>query len=364
VAKVKFFVEQAVFFATENDGARVVIHELRREHPGGLRQRVILAFPRGRADDVLERTDGLDQGIRNGGRLDQIEGVNRHFLRVAKLAARCDNAQIMQPKILHGSSHAADVIRAFGTDEHDGGKRVHKSQYFITAWRNTSTENRFSNNLIDPKVTALMTIRYPRIMDALHQHQVLEFIGQIVNIPKAELETFCQQASYREIHAGTDLVRAGEVCRELWFIHTGTFRYYLLTNGQDHTKDFSPRLSLCTALTSLVTRTPSQIYISAIQKAQISVWNGDDILERFNSNLPWQTLARRLIEGLYIRKERREVSFLTENASARYRRFQSEFHSIAHGEDTSERVPQHYIASYLGMTPETLSRVRRKLRPR
>ena len=195
-----------------------------------------------------------------------------------------------------------------------------------------------------------------------HKVQIREFVRRLVPIPEAELEAFCQRATYRDVPAGTDLVRAGEVCHELWFIHEGTFRYYLLTHGQEYTKDFSPRQSLCTALTSLVTQTPSQIYLGALENAHISVWDGEYILELFDSTLPWQTLARRLIQWLYIRKESREVSFLTENALERYQRFLREFPSIAGFEDVSERVPQHHIASYLGMTPETLSRVRRQLR--
>jgi CRP-like cAMP-binding protein len=199
-------------------------------------------------------------------------------------------------------------------------------------------------------------------MDEAHRSQIRAFTARIVPIPEAELEAFCLRANYREIPAGTDLVREGEVGQELWFIHTGTFRYYLLTDGEEHTKDFSPALSFCTALTSFVTETPSQIYLSALQDAQISVWDGDYVLKLFDSSSPWQTLARRLVQSLYIRKERREVSFLTENALERYRRFQAEFPTIAHSEDAAERVPQHLIASYLGMTPETLSRVRRKLK--
>ena len=101
-------------------------------------------------------------------------------------------------------------------------------------------------------------------MHEKHKVQIREFVRRLVPIPEAELEAFCQRATYRDVPTGTDLVHAGKVCHELWFIHEGTFRYYLLTHGQEYTKDFSPRQSLCTALTSLVTQTPSQIYLGAL----------------------------------------------------------------------------------------------------
>ncbi len=83
---------------------------------------------------------------------------------------------------------------------------------------------------------------------------------------------------------------------------------------------------------------------------------------RAEHSLAWQKLFRLLAQGLYIRKEQREISLLIDDALGRYLRFQKTFLSLAAFRDVEERVPQHMIASYLGMTPETLSRVRRELR--
>jgi CRP-like cAMP-binding protein len=195
-----------------------------------------------------------------------------------------------------------------------------------------------------------------------HYQQIKIFVGNRVSLPEKDLEAFCTEATERHYSKGQDFIRASEVCQELLFIHQGAFRYYLLTEGKDHTKDFSPEGTFCTAFTSLVTQTPSDIYIAALEPAQVSVWNSEAFMSRAENSLSWQKLFRLLAQGLYIRKEQREISLLSDDALRRYLRFQETFPSLADFQDVEERVPQHMIASYLGMTPETLSRVRREVK--
>jgi CRP-like cAMP-binding protein len=195
-----------------------------------------------------------------------------------------------------------------------------------------------------------------------HQHQVKTFLGRITSLPETEILSFCDAAKERSYLKSQEFARAGEVCHELMFIHRGAFRYYLLTQDKEHTKDFSSEGTFCTAFTSLVTQTPSAIYIAALEDAEVSVWQAEAFTQRAEHSFAWQKLFRLLAQQLYIRKEQREISLLADDALQRYLRFQKTFPSLAGFMDVEERVPQHMIASYLGMTPETLSRVRRELR--
>jgi CRP-like cAMP-binding protein len=195
-----------------------------------------------------------------------------------------------------------------------------------------------------------------------HYQQVKTFVGNLVSLPEIDLEAFCTEAGPRYYSKGQDFIRTGEVCQELLFIHTGAFRYYLLTDNKDHTKDFSPEGTFCTAFTSLVTQTPSDIFIAALEDAEVSVWPAEAFTKRAEASLAWQKLFRLFAQVLYIRKEQREISLLSDDALRRYLHFQKTFPSLANFKDVEERVPQHMIASYLGLTPETLSRVRRELK--
>jgi CRP-like cAMP-binding protein len=194
-------------------------------------------------------------------------------------------------------------------------------------------------------------------MNAQQTEGITRFIQRIVPIPSEEIAAFCARATPKHFSKHEVFVRQGEVCGQLLFIHRGLLRYAFLTENDEHTKDFAVDTSnpFCTAFTSLMTNTASQISIEALEDTQASCWSIDYLQGLWDGSLPWQTWARRMAQGMYIRKEQREITFLRDSAVERYRRFLHEFPEVV------ERVPQHYVASYLGITPEALSRLRRNL---
>jgi CRP/FNR family transcriptional regulator, anaerobic regulatory protein len=193
-------------------------------------------------------------------------------------------------------------------------------------------------------------------MQAREVAEITRFIQHVVPVPTDEVEAFCRHAKPKHLEKHEVFIREGEVCEHLLFIHKGLLRYTFLTDGQEHTKDFAVDTSnrFCTAFTSLVTGQHSQISIEALEDTQASCWSITYLQPLWDGSLVWQTWARRMAQGLYIRKEQREITFLRDSAFERYQRFLREFPEVV------ERVPQHYMASYLGVTPEALSRLKRK----
>ena len=207
---------------------------------------------------------------------------------------------------------------------------------------------------------------YTPLMREDHRAGVSRFLRGVAPLNDEEVERFCALASDRYFRKGEVFVRAGEVCETVLFIHQGIFRYYLLSENKEVTKDFSPEGSTCAPLTSLFTRTPSQFYIEALEDSETSLWRADDV-RALLARPAWQPFARHMLFWLFARKEQREISLLLDTPIERYGRFLRDFPSIAtppgSPDDAAvkERVPQHYVASYLGIAPETLSRVKRSL---
>lgn len=173
----------------------------------------------------------------------------------------------------------------------------------------------------------------------------------------SDIEAFATKAKPRLIKKRDFFVKEGDVCDSLIFIEKGLFRYFILHEGNDTTKDFALDSAnpFCTAFTSFMSQSPSQIWIEALEDSTVLEWKGKDVLTLFETHPKWLLFSKRMAEHLYFRKEKREISFLKSSPEERYAEFLKDFPLL------NQRVPQYMIASYLGIKPESLSRIRRRL---
>lgn len=187
---------------------------------------------------------------------------------------------------------------------------------------------------------------------------LFSFVQNVVpTMLKEDVTAFSSKAKKREFQKGELFIREGMVCKQLLFIHRGLFRYYLLHEGNDLTKDFAVDTlnPFCTAYTSFIFQKPAEIWIKAEELSEVLVWDSSDVLPLFEEHFKWLLFAKRMGEWLYSRKEQKEIELLKYSAEERYQHFLTDFPGLL------QRVPQYHIATYLGITPESLSRIRSKL---
>lgn len=160
----------------------------------------------------------------------------------------------------------------------------------------------------------------------------------------------------RSFGAGAHVIEAGQIITELHFLLSGIARYYYLTtDGKEFNKSFARCGHVLSSVSSLVTGAPSPFFIQALEPCEclsINYANFNVLCEGYRE---WERLARRLLEQLVIKKERREAAFLLLSAAERYRKYLLEFADVA------DRIPHYHVASYLGITDVALSRIRRRL---
>jgi CRP-like cAMP-binding protein len=184
---------------------------------------------------------------------------------------------------------------------------------------------------------------------------VAAYFLRLANPPMADIERLVNIGKHRGLDSSETFCRLGQSHHELAFIKSGALRYYVtLPDGEEATKDFSFAGTFALPFGSAAVRRPAQVAIAAIVPTQLVVWPYQSLLDLYESHSEWQKVGRRVAELLYVRKEQRELSFLLMDAQTRYQSMREQFGAQI------DLVPQYLLASYLGIRPQSLSRLRKQ----
>lgn len=152
------------------------------------------------------------------------------------------------------------------------------------------------------------------------------------------------------------LLQEGDVCKTVAFIEKGALKSYSVDdNGNEHIIQFGLEGWIISDLYSFLTGAPATYNIDAIEDAELVLIN-KSAHEELLLNVPkYETFTRLNITGAYLAMQKRLTSIIGSPVEERYSNFTTLYPNIV------QRVPQHMIASYMGLSPETLSRVRRRI---
>ena len=156
--------------------------------------------------------------------------------------------------------------------------------------------------------------------------------------------------------AGEFLQRAGDVPRHAAFVATGCLRSYVIdANGKEHIIQFAPETWWLADATSLMTGAPSQYFFDAVEDSELLLIDPPSQQVLLDQVPSYAAAFRTGLQKHNAAKDQRIVTTLTTTAEERYLEFIARYPSLA------QRVPQWMMASYLGVSPETISRVRKNL---
>jgi CRP-like cAMP-binding protein len=190
--------------------------------------------------------------------------------------------------------------------------------------------------------------------DLLHSKVI-----EIINISEAEFELCKTLFIPKKLRKKQYLLQEGDVCKYTAFVEKGALRSYTVDEkGTEHILQFAFEGWWIADLYSFLTNEPSTLNIEALEDSElllITKPSWDILLEKVPA---FERYFRILIQNNLIATQRRLMQSLSETAEEKYLRF------IKVYPDCMQRVPQHMIASYLGITRETLSRVRSQLASR
>ncbi|QHS63073.1 Crp/Fnr family transcriptional regulator [Chitinophaga agri] len=154
---------------------------------------------------------------------------------------------------------------------------------------------------------------------------------------------------------GSFLTHAGRVSSAIYFISEGIVRVFTVHQDREVCLDFAFPGQFSTAYASFITQHPSAVSLQAITPVKGFAFYYTDLQELYQRSHTAERTGRLLAEYQYLRKYRRELALLQYTAKERYIQLLEEYPQVV------QQIPVKYIASYLGIAPESLSRIRKEL---
>lgn len=185
---------------------------------------------------------------------------------------------------------------------------------------------------------------------------LLAHIAHHIHLDAQEVEYLKSVVQFRKLRRRQYLVQAGDVCKYETFVAKGCLRaYYVDDDGNDHILQFAPEEWWISDLHSFLTQTPALLNVDALEDSELYLFDKESLEKLYQTVPKFERYFRIMLQNAFIAHQQRILQNISQTADERYLLFRQKFPSL------EQRVPQHQIASYLGITPEFLSKIRKKL---
>jgi CRP/FNR family transcriptional regulator, anaerobic regulatory protein len=185
--------------------------------------------------------------------------------------------------------------------------------------------------------------------------QIIESIKSFVPLNKLEEEAFANILEVKQFKKKEYLLQEGKVCNKISFLNSGCMRLFYNVDGIENTVQFFFADSWYTDYASFLTGEPSIENMQALETCEIVQFKKEDLYKLFNLYPIFDRVGRVMAENAYLSLSQLNKMLTNEEPEERY------LNLFKNRPEIVERIPQHYIASYLGIKPESLSRIRKRI---
>ena len=186
------------------------------------------------------------------------------------------------------------------------------------------------------------------------QSNLLKLVNHIARLEQDELELIKESFKPSLLSNGDFFLKAGEVNKHIGFIEKGLVRYFVYKNDEESTFEFTQEGEFIADYQSFNNSTISIQNIQAIEDCELFIINFPDVQNIFNSTKNGNLIGRRIIEHRFDVMVNQLLAIYMQSHEERYESFVSKY------SDLNQRIPQYLIASYVGVKPQSLSRIRRR----
>lgn len=190
--------------------------------------------------------------------------------------------------------------------------------------------------------------------DPAHE-QLRSYTDRLLKLNEADWVRF--RDPFRPLHLakGEHWLHAGDVCGHVGFVISGLVHAYYVAQGEQVTQEFYLENTYATSYVSFLTGQPSQRYLQALVDTHLLVLSREDLYRFYSGSQDAERMGRLIAEGAFMRFDYRAQQLLLKAPEQRY------LDLLKDRPNVMQRVPQKLVASYLGMRPESLSRIRKRI---
>jgi CRP-like cAMP-binding protein len=184
---------------------------------------------------------------------------------------------------------------------------------------------------------------------------LISTIERIIRLNKEEKKILSKLFAIKTYAKGDFFLKEGQVCREVGFIEKGIVRYFINHDGEELIYEFGKEYNFVCNYESFLDHSPSKKNIRFIEDATLLVISYDNLQLLYAHIKEGQRFGRLICEQIFVESLRQITSLYTHQPEERYIQF------IRSYPDLQQRIPQYYISSYVGVKPQSLSRIRKRL---
>lgn len=186
-------------------------------------------------------------------------------------------------------------------------------------------------------------------------NKFVSYFSKISPLTKEESEAIAKSMQTAIYRKGDYLLREGQISAKTYFILEGCIREYILTNGEEKTTNFYTEEQWAISLNSLSQNNSAKHNWVCVEDTTVVAGDEEQAQALFQRFPRFETISRTIMEAAFAEQKEALTSYYTDSPEQRYLKL------LKSRPDLFQRVPQYHLASYIGVKPESLSRIRKRI---
>jgi CRP-like cAMP-binding protein len=187
------------------------------------------------------------------------------------------------------------------------------------------------------------------------ENKLLNYFSRIMSLTDEEAAAIAETMNIQHYKKGTVLLKEGQVSMEAYFVLEGCVRQYYLVDGEEKTNNFFTEEQWVISITSMTQKVPSGHFMECCLDSTLVVGNREKEEYLYKRFPKLESVSRKVMEKVFAEQQEIMASYSTDTPEQRYLKL------MKSRPDLLQKIPQYHIASYIGVKPESLSRIRKRI---